>query len=108
VSAALTLEGVTKTWEDGGAPALSSLSLLVEPGELVTVLGPSGSGKSTALRVVAGLEAPDAGVVRIGDRDVTGVEPSGRGVAMVFQSFALFPHLTVQAERGGDRGGPRS
>ena len=95
MSAALALEGVTKTWE-GGAVALSSLSLTVEAGELVTVLGPSGSGKSTALRVVAGLEKPDAGVVRIGDRDVSAVEPSARGVAMVFQSFALFPHLSVE------------
>ena len=95
MSAALALEAVTKTWE-GGATALSSLSLTVEPGELVTVLGPSGSGKSTALRVVAGLETPESGVVRIGDRDVTAVEPSARGVAMVFQSFALFPHLSVE------------
>ena len=94
MSAALVLEGVTKTWEDGSA-ALSSLSLRVEPGELVTVLGPSGSGKSTALRLIAGLETPDAGTVRIGERDVVGVEPSERGVAMVFQSFALFPHLSV-------------
>ena len=89
----LALEGVSKAWDDG--LALASFSLTVEPGELVTVLGPSGSGKSTALRVVAGLEAPDAGRVRIGDRDVTDVEPSRRGVAMVFQSFALFPHLSV-------------
>ena len=94
MTAALTLEGLTKTWE-GGVVALSRLSLRVEPGELVTVLGPSGSGKSTALRLIAGLEAPDAGVVRIGDRDVTAVEPSQRRVAMVFQSFALFPHLSA-------------
>ena len=94
MSAPLVLDGVTKTWEDGSR-ALSGLSLRVEPGELVTVLGPSGSGKSTALRIVAGLETPDAGSVAIGDRDVTAVEPSERGVAMVFQSFALFPHLVV-------------
>jgi ABC-type sugar transport system ATPase subunit len=93
VSAALTLEGVTKSWD--GAVALSRFSLALEPGELVTVLGPSGSGKSTALRIVAGLEAPDEGSVAIGGRDVTAVEPSRRGVAMVFQSFALFPHLSA-------------
>ena len=93
MTAGLSLAGVSKAWD--GAVALSSLSLDVEPGELVTVLGPSGSGKSTALRIVAGLEAPDAGRVTIGERDVTGVEPADRGVAMVFQSFALFPHLSV-------------
>ncbi|HEV2814354.1 MAG TPA: ATP-binding cassette domain-containing protein, partial [Solirubrobacteraceae bacterium] len=94
-AAGLSLEGIDKAWEDG-AVGLASLSLRVEPGELVAVLGPSGSGKSTALRVVAGLESPDAGVVRIGDRDVTAVEPSQRRVAMVFQSFALFPHLSAE------------
>ncbi len=90
----LAFEGVTKAWD--GTNALSSLSLEVGSGELVTVLGPSGSGKSTALRVAAGLETPDAGVVRIGGRDVTATPPSERGVAMVFQSFALFPHLSAR------------
>jgi sn-glycerol 3-phosphate transport system ATP-binding protein len=94
VSAALSLEGVAKSWD--GATALSRLSLAIEPGELVTILGPSGSGKSTALRIVAGLETPDSGTVTIGGRDVTAVEPSKRGVAMVFQSFALFPHLSAE------------
>ena len=93
--AGLSLEGIDKTWE-GDAVGISSLSLRVEPGELVAVRGPSGSGESTALRVVARLEAPGAGVVRIGELDVAAVEPSQRRVAMVFQSFALFPHLSAE------------
>ena len=96
MSAGLSVTGVSKAWPDSGAVALSSFSLEVQPGELVTLLGPSGSGKSTALRIVAGLETPDAGVVRIGGTDVTALEPSRRGVAMVFQSFALFPHLSAE------------
>ena len=98
MSAALELDGVGKSWD--GTLALSDLSLAVEPGELLTVLGPSGSGKTTALRIVAGLEEPDAGAVRIGGRDVTNVEASQRRVAMVFQSFALFPHLTAEENIG--------
>ena len=93
MSAALELDGLAKAWD--GAPALDGLSLAVDEGELLTVLGPSGSGKSTALRVIAGLEAPDAGTVRVGGRDVTAADPPDRGVAMVFQSFALFPHLSA-------------
>jgi ABC-type sugar transport system ATPase subunit len=92
------LDGIEKAWE--GVAGLRSLSLEVAPGELLAILGPSGSGKSTALRVIAGLEQPDAGTVRIGGRDVTGVEPSARRVAMVFQSFALFPHLSAEDNIG--------
>ena len=69
-------------------------------GELLAVLGPSGSGKSTLLRIVAGLEDADAGRVRVAGRDVTALAPAARGVAMVFQSFALFPHLTVAENVG--------
>ena len=91
----LRLDGLVKRWE-GGALAVDGVTLEAEPGELVTVVGPSGSGKSTLLRLIAGLEAPDAGGVRIGGREVTGVSPARRGVAMVFQNFALFPHLSVE------------
>ena len=84
---------MTRRFED--ALALDGLSLAVSDGELVTILGPSGSGKSTALRVIAGLERPDSGRVLIDGQDVTDIEPSRRGVGMVFQSFALFPHLSV-------------
>ncbi len=65
-------------------------------GELMVLVGPSGCGKSTALRMVAGLETPTAGTITIGDRDVTGLSPAARDVAMVFQSYALYPHMTVR------------
>jgi len=94
----LVLEGVEKDF--GAARALAGLSLAVGEGELLALLGPSGSGKSTALRVIAGLEQADAGRVLIGGRDVTRVAPAQRDVAMVFQSFALFPHLTVRENIG--------
>jgi ABC-type sugar transport system ATPase subunit len=80
----------------GAVEALREISLAVEPGELVAVLGASGSGKSTLLRAIAGLEPADGGRVLIDDQDQADVPPARRGVAMVFQSFALFPHLTVE------------
>ena len=94
----LELSGVSRAY--GDVRALEELSLEVEEGELVTLVGPSGSGKSTALRIVAGLERADAGQVRIAGADVTGVQAADRGVAMVFQSFALFPHMTVAQNIG--------
>ena len=84
----------------GGIEALRGLELEVEDGELLVVLGPSGSGKSTLLRVVAGLEEADEGTVRIRGRDVTRVQPGRRNVSMVFQSYALFPHMTVAENVG--------
>ncbi|MGH2897136.1 MAG: ABC transporter ATP-binding protein, partial [Solirubrobacteraceae bacterium] len=94
----LVLDALEKRY--GALRALAGLSLAVAEGELLAVLGPSGSGKSTALRVVAGLERVDSGRVLIGGRDVTALEPARRDVAMVFQSFALFPHLTVRDNIG--------
>jgi len=94
----LVLDGVEKRF--GPVVALAGLDLEAGAGELLAVLGPSGSGKSTAMRVVAGLEQPDAGRVLVGGRDVTGVAPARRDVAMVFQSFALFPHLSVRENIG--------
>jgi ABC-type sugar transport system ATPase subunit len=94
LSAALDVEGVSRRYRD--VEALREISLSVAPGELVAVLGASGSGKSTLLRTIAGLEDPDGGRVLIAGADQTGVAPVERGVAMVFQSFALFPHLTVE------------
>jgi ABC-type sugar transport system ATPase subunit len=82
------------------AAALQGVDLAVEPGELVAVLGPSGSGKSTLLRTIAGLEPADAGRVLIDGADQAAVPPARRGVAMVFQSFALFPHLSVERNIG--------
>jgi ABC-type sugar transport system ATPase subunit len=90
----IVLEGVHKRF--GGTPALDSVDLEAIDGELLVVVGPSGCGKSTLLRCIAGLEAVDDGVIRIGDRDVTQIRPAARNVAMVFQSYALFPHLTVR------------
>jgi len=92
-SDALRLAGIAKSF--GPTPALRGVSLAARPGSFVALLGPSGCGKSTLLRIVAGLEAADAGRVEIGGRDVTAAPPAARGIAMVFQSYALFPHLTV-------------
>ncbi|MFG2597820.1 ABC transporter ATP-binding protein [Streptomyces sp. NPDC048462] len=80
----------------GGNTVLDGLDLTVEPGEVMALLGPSGSGKTTALRAVAGFVRPASGRVFIGDRDVTALPPHKRGIGMVVQSYALFPHLRVQ------------
>jgi len=89
----VVLEAVSKRF--GATVAADAVSLTVEPGELVTLLGPSGCGKTTTLRIVAGLETPSSGRVWIGDEDVTDLPAYARDVSMVFQSYALFPHLTV-------------
>src|SRR2546423_2795033 len=89
----LTIDGVTKRF--GDKVAVDRLSLTAREGEFVVLLGPSGCGKSTLLRVVAGLEAPDSGSIRMGGRDITRLEPKDRDLAMVFQSYALYPHMTV-------------
>ena len=91
--AEVTLQGVTKSW--GGSPAVDDISFSVNKGSLVAILGPSGCGKSTTLRLVAGLETATSGRISIAGRDVTGLPPSRRGISMVFQSYALFPHLSV-------------
>jgi multiple sugar transport system ATP-binding protein len=90
----LALEGVRKRF--GETPALDGVDLEAVEGELLVVVGPSGCGKSTLLRCIAGLETVDDGAIRIGDRDVTQIRPAARNVSMVFQSYALFPHLTVR------------
>ena len=92
--ASLTLRGVKKSL--GGNAILRGIDLDVQDGELVVLVGPSGCGKSTLLRTIAGLEYPDAGTLHIGEEDVTFLEPRDRDVAMVFQSYALYPHLTVR------------
>jgi len=90
---AIQLEGVAKHW--GPSRALDDITFSAEPGSLVVLLGPSGCGKSTTLRLIAGLDQPTHGTIRIGESDVTRLPPAERGIAMVFQSYALFPHLTV-------------
>jgi iron(III) transport system ATP-binding protein len=91
--ARVRLERISKRF--GATRAVDDVSLTVEPGEFLTLLGPSGCGKTTTLRIVAGLEAPDSGRVWIGDADVTDLPAYRRDVTMVFQGYALFPHLTV-------------
>src|SRR5918995_5027015 len=91
--AAVELEGVAKSW--GGAAAVDGVSFCAPAGRLVALLGPSGCGKSTTLRLIAGLETATAGSIAIGGRDVTDLPPAKRGVSMVFQNYALFPHLSV-------------
>jgi len=107
--AGLTFAGVQKKY--GEIAALRGLDLEVRDGELLTLLGPSGSGKSTVLRVTAGLEDVTAGTVHIGSRDVTNVAPAKRNVSMVFQHYALFPHLSSRENIGFGlraRGVPRA
>jgi len=89
----LRLEHITKRF--GTVTAVDDVSLAVEPGELFFLLGPSGCGKTTLLRIVAGFYEPDAGRVFFGDRDVTGLAPHRRRCGMVFQNYALWPHMTV-------------
>ena len=94
---AIVAEGIAKHWTtaDGEVRAVDGLSFAFERGTLNVLLGPSGCGKSTTLRLIAGLEIADAGRILIDGRDVTGLLPAGRNIAMVFQSYALFPHLSV-------------
>jgi len=92
-AAEVTLSGLVRTF--GSVRALDGVSLQIDAGTFVSLLGPSGCGKSTLLRVVAGLEVPDEGSVRIGGRDVTNLSPQARPTALVFQSYALFPSMTV-------------
>src|ERR671936_3079048 len=92
--AEIQLERLTKVYPDGTL-AVSALDLEIADSEFVVLVGPSGCGKTTALRMVAGLEAITEGVVRIGERVVNHVPPRNRDIAMVFQSYALYPHLSV-------------
>src|SRR5205809_6855978 len=92
--AEVTFDGVGKVYPDG-TRAVGNMDLEVKDGEFMVLVGPSGCGKTTALRMVAGLEEISEGVVRIGERVVNHVPPRDRDIAMVFQSYALYPHLTV-------------
>lgn len=94
----IQLRSVTKRF--GSHTALSDIDLTVCDGEFVVFLGPSGCGKSTLLRTIAGLVDPTSGTITIDSRDVTGASPRERRVAMVFQSYALYPHLTVAKNIG--------
>ena len=95
MSGTISLEGVSKQFP-GGVLAVDDLSLEVEPGEFLVLVGPSGCGKTTALRMVAGLEPVTGGEIRINDRVVTRLPPRDRDIAMVFQNYALYAHMTVR------------
>ncbi|MEO7965835.1 MAG: sn-glycerol-3-phosphate ABC transporter ATP-binding protein UgpC [Gemmatimonadaceae bacterium] len=94
--ARVRLENVSKIYETGRGAAVSDVSLDIADGEFVVLVGPSGCGKSTTLRMIAGLETVTSGRIQIGERNVTDVAPSDRDIAMVFQSYALYPHMTVR------------
>src|SRR5581483_8208242 len=93
--AEIVLDNVSKVFA-GGVLAVDGVSLTIGSGEFLVLVGPSGCGKSTLLRMVAGLEETTGGVVSIGGADVTGLPPRARDVAMVFQSYALYPHMSVR------------
>jgi len=94
----IDLTGLTKTF--GSVTAVAPMSLSVAKGEFLTLLGPSGCGKTTLMRMIAGITLPDRGEIRIAGRDVASLPPERRNVGLVFQSYALFPHMTVQANVG--------
>ena len=94
--ASVRLDGVSKTYPGTPRPAVDGVDLAIEAGSFFSILGPSGCGKTTLLRIIAGFEFPDAGQVHIGERDVTGLSPRNRDIAMVFQDYALYPHMTAE------------
>ena len=99
VKKGVRLEGVSKIYQDPKTKkefkAVDSVNLTIDPGEFVTLLGPSGCGKTTTLRMIAGFESPDEGEIYLGDEPINALTPNKRDTAMVFQSYALFPHMTI-------------
>jgi multiple sugar transport system ATP-binding protein len=98
--ATVTFDKTTRHFDGADSPAVDALDLEIGDGEFLVLVGPSGCGKSTSLRMLAGLEPIDGGKVYIGDRDVTNVDPNRRDIAMVFQTYALYPHMTVADNMG--------
>jgi multiple sugar transport system ATP-binding protein len=96
----VTFQEASRTYPGADAPAVDALDLEIGDGEFLVLVGPSGCGKSTTLRMLAGLEPIDGGRIFIGDRDVTDIAPKDRDIAMVFQSYALYPHMTVAENIG--------
>ena len=95
MSTSVTFDQASRVYPGTDKPAVDSLDLAIEPGEFLVLVGPSGCGKSTSLRMLAGLEDVTSGQILIGDRDVTHVAPKDRDIAMVFQNYALYPHMSV-------------
>ena len=98
--ATVTFDGATRIYPGTERPAVDKLNLHIEDGEFLVLVGPSGCGKSTSLRMLAGLEDVNEGRILIGDRDVTDVQPKDRDIAMVFQNYALYPHMSVADNMG--------
>ncbi len=98
--ATVTFDHATRIYPGTERPAVDQLNLHVEDGEFLVLVGPSGCGKSTSLRMLAGLEDVNGGSILIGDRDVTDVQPKDRDIAMVFQNYALYPHMSVADNMG--------
>jgi multiple sugar transport system ATP-binding protein len=98
--AEIVLDGVTKAFGNGEVVAVDDVSLEIESGEFLVLVGPSGCGKSTLLRMIAGLEDVSGGAILIDARDVTELPPRSRDIAMVFQTYALYPHMTVRENLG--------
>ncbi len=94
IGKSLTLSGITKTY--GAVEAVKDTSLDIHAGEFVSIVGPSGSGKTSLLTMIAGFEQPSAGTLRVDSQDITSVAPHLRNIGMVFQRYALFPHMTVR------------
>ena len=98
--ATVTFDKASRVYPGSEKPAVDELELHIEDGEFLVLVGPSGCGKSTSLRMLAGLEDVNAGRIMIGDRDVTDMQPKDRDIAMVFQNYALYPHMTVADNMG--------
>ena len=98
--ATVTFDKATRLFPGSERPAVDQLDIEIGDGEFLVLVGPSGCGKSTSLRMLAGLEDVNGGSIRIGDRDVTNLAPKDRDIAMVFQNYALYPHMTVGENMG--------
>mgnify|MGYP002880021585 CR=1 FL=1 len=98
--ASVTFDNATRLYPGGQRPAVDKLNLEVADGEFLVLVGPSGCGKSTSLRMLAGLEEVNDGNIFIGERNVTDLPPKDRDIAMVFQNYALYPHMTVAENMG--------
>ena len=98
--ASVTYDHATRQYPGSDRPAVDALNLEIADGEFLVLVGPSGCGKSTSLRMLAGLEEVNDGAIRIGDRDVTHLRAKDRDIAMVFQSYALYPHMSVADNMG--------